>query len=143
MGKSRVEVEFLQHMNSQLLSNAESNVLSVECRMHNISSVSAVEILKYIFPRVRQTSKVPCVVVQWLADEHLTEQQQKEKYLRRLSKAERKKYSKYRIGREIKVRLRFRNESKAYQDIRLAEIYNQGLIKYLKQKGYDYETNSH
>ncbi|MFV0392828.1 MAG: hypothetical protein ACK5LC_00310 [Coprobacillaceae bacterium] len=128
----------IMHLNQAItdkLKYSEMVVLATECRKHGIVSIDAVEVLKYIDPRVRTTARVPVEYVNWLVDTKLTDKSKKEKQIEGLKPSEKDKYRKYRIGREIRVRTRYKNKPKAYQDLRLQNIYVAGLHKYLVDKG--------
>lgn len=134
--KSYSEISYLIDKIDFLLRNSERERLMVECRKYKIPSAYAIEIIKYIFPDMRQTAKIPTIVVKWINDEYLLDKRNREKYLSKIPACDLPKYKKFRIGREIKVRYRFKEQTKKYQDNRLARIYCIGLLKYLKNNGY-------
>lgn len=129
------EIQHLNQIITEKLKYSKMVVLATECRKYGIVSIDAVEVLKYIDPRVRTTARVPIEYVNWLADTKLTDKAKKDKQIANLKPSEKEKYRKYRIGREIRVRTRYKNKSKAYQDLRLKNIYIAGLHKYLVDKG--------
>lgn len=134
--RSYSEINYLIEQIDFLVSNSEHERLMTECRKYKIPSAYALEIIKYIFPDTRQTTIVPIIVVKWINDEYLLDTRNKDKYLSKIPEKELAKYKKYRVGREIKVRYRFKDKSRKYQDNRLARIYCLGLLKYIKNNGY-------
>ncbi len=136
MKKSQNRVLYLRKRINELLDNEETELLTIECRKYKIPSAYVIEILKYIYPDVRQTSRIPKVIIQWMYDEYLIDKELKEKNLAKIPDDEKKYYSKYRIGREIKVRYRFKDKSKKYQNIKLSQLYLLKLYRYLIAKGY-------
>ncbi len=136
MYKSSNEIIYLQKRINQMIKNADSERLMIECRKYGLPSAYAIEIIKYIIPDAKQNSRVPTIIVKWINDEYLLDNRNKDKYLKRIPDDELKKYKKYRVGREIKVRYRFKEESRKYQDIRLSKVYCLGLLKYLRANGY-------
>ncbi len=132
---TKSEIMHLNQTITEKLKYSEMVVLATECRKYGIVSIDAVEVLKYIDPRVRTTARVPVEYVNWLVDTKLTDKAKKDKQIESLKPSEKDKYRKYRIGREIRVRTRYKNKPKAYQDLRLQNIYVAGLHKYLVDKG--------
>lgn len=132
---TKSEIMHLNQTITEKLKYSEMVVLATECRKHGIISIEAVEVLKYIDPRVRTTARVPVEYVNWLVDTKMTDKSKKEKQIDNLNPNEKDKYRKYRIGREIRVRSRYKNKTKAYQDLRLQSIYISSLNRYLLEKG--------
>ncbi len=136
MGMSKKKVVYLRGQIDSLLKDDEQYRLTTACRIYKIPSAHAIEILKNIYPGIRQNSFVSLTVIEWINDKRLLDSSNKEKYLKRIPEKEQKYYKKYRVGREIKVRYRFKNKSKKYQDNKLQKIYCLGFYNYLKKRGY-------
>lgn len=136
MKKSIARTSYLRKRIDSLLESEETERIVIECRKYKIPSAYAIEIIKYIYPNPRQTSYCPKVVIKWISDEYLIDEHLKEKNLSKIPEQERPKYEKYRVGREIKVRYRFKEQTKKYQEIKLAELYCLKLANYLKRNGY-------
>ncbi len=111
-------------------------MLTSACKEIGISSVAALEVLKYFDKRYRPTTRVPKVLIEWIVAVKLLDAKKRQKFLKHMSKADRNKFEKYKVGREIKVRYRFKNESKEIQDKKLLEVYHNSLSRYLKECGY-------
>lgn len=135
-GESNSEVKYLRDMIYPIAESYGKERLMIECRKYKIPSAYALEIIKYIYPDIRQTSYCPVLVIKWLNDEYLIDEQLKSKNLAKIPVEERKKYLKYRVGREIKVRYRFKDKSRKYQDTKLMQLYCLKLYNYLKRNGY-------
>lgn len=135
MRESNSKLQYLNLKCTQALSELETEVLSIQCQNHKISSLPVVQILQYILPKVKQTTRVPTILVDWIMDDGILKSNSRNKYLNKIPEEQRKKYQKYKVGREIKVRYRFRNETKRYQEMRLAINYNKALYKYLGKQG--------
>lgn len=134
--KTNSELEWLINENNRMLEQSDKCMLTSACRQEGISSVSAIEVLKYFDKRLKPTTMIPRVLVQWIVDVELLDTQKRQKFLKKMSKADRNKFEKYKVGREIKVRYRFKNKSKTIQDKKLLEVYHDGLNRYLKECGY-------
>lgn len=137
MEKSLTRVNYLENIISYMLRDEDTNLLTVECRKYKIPSAYVIDILKYIYPDIRQTSRIPKIVIKWIDDEYLIDRSLKEKNLEKIPDDLKSKYSKYRVGREIKVRYRFRDKPKKYQNIKLRQLYLFKLYRYLIKKGYN------
>ncbi len=135
MMKSNNRLVFLRRQIDNYTTNSKTNRLMLECRNYHITSAYAIDILKHIYPNIKQSSTVPVIVVEWINDEYLLDKNNRVKHLNKIPEDEVSKYEKYRTGREIKVRYRFKGESKKYQEKKLAENYCIGLIRYIKRKG--------
>lgn len=136
MNKSVGEIQYFKKSLSYMLKHEQKERIMTECRKYNLTSAYAMDIIKYIDPKARQTSFLPKIIIQWINDEYLMDSRLKEKNLLKIPKEEQSKYNKYRVGREIKVRYRFKDQTKKYQDIKLTELYYLKLYKYLKRNGY-------
>lgn len=130
------EIKHLRDRIDSLVEPHGEERLTIECRRYNIPSIYALEVIKYIYPNLRQTSLCPKLVVKWLSDEYLIDEKLKQKNLAKIPEYERSKYMKYRVGREIKVRYRFKDRTKKYQEMKLTQLYCLKLYKYLKRNGY-------
>lgn len=137
MEKSIAEISYFENAISRMLINDNAELLTVECRKYKIPSAYVIDILKYIYPDIRQTSRIPKIVIKWIDDEYLIDRSLKEKNLEKIPDNLKSKYSKYRVGREIKVRYRFRDKPKKYQSIKLRQLYLFKLYRYLIKKGYN------
>lgn len=135
-GESNPEVKFLRDMISLIVEPYGKERLTIECRKYKIPSAYALEIIKYIYPDTKQTSYCPILVIKWLNDEYLIDEHLKKKNLAKIPDEEKQKYQKYRVGREIKVRYRFKDKPRKYQDIKLMQLYCLKLYNYLKRNGY-------
>lgn len=136
INQSNSEIQYLREMIDSIVEPYGKESLMVECRKYQIPSIYALEVIKYIYPSIKQTSACSKLVVKWLSDEYLTDEKLKEKNLAKVPDDERSNYLKYRVGREIKVRYRFKDRSEKYQDKRLTQLYCLKLYKYLKRNGY-------
>lgn len=134
--KSNSEIKYLREKIDSLVQPYGNERLMIECSKYKMASIDALEILKYVYPGIRQASSCPKLVVKWINDEDLTNARIKNKNLSKVPDDERSKYLKYRVGREIKVRYRFKDKTKKYQDIRLTQLYCRKLYKYLERNGY-------
>lgn len=104
MSKSQTEIYYLRsEINRRLLDENKSR-LTIECRKYKIPSVYAIDILKYIYPQIRQTTLIPKVVVEWISNEYLLDEQLKRKNLEKIPTELQSQYKKYRVGREIKIK---------------------------------------
>lgn len=119
-----------------MLENSRKDVLSNQCRKHKFTSIEAIQVLKYIIPKLSSTTRIEVEYVEWLHDTKIIGAVNREKYLKRISKEERSEFEKYRVGREIKIRKQFKNKNKEYQDKRLQLVYVNSLYRYLKDRGY-------
>ncbi len=132
MMKSNNRLNFLRKQIDNYTSNSETNRLMLECRNYQITSAYAVDILKHIYPNIKQSSTVPIIVIEWINNEYLLDKNNRTKYLNKIPDDEVSKYEKYRAGREIKVRYRFKDMPKKYQEKKLAENYCNSLIRYIR-----------
>ncbi|WOO86857.1 hypothetical protein RZE82_06980 [Mollicutes bacterium LVI A0039] len=141
MSKTNAEIEWLTKENNKMLEQSELYMMTSACRLHGISSVSALEVLKYFDKKYRPTTRIPLVLIEWIVDVDLLEAKKRQKFLKKMSKANRNKFEKYKVGREIKVRYRFKDKPKAIQDKKLLEVYNDSLARYLKERGFGGVSN--
>ncbi len=79
MEKSIAEISYFENAISRMLIDDNVELLTIECRKYKIPSVYVIDILKYIYPDIRQTSKVPTIVIKWIDDEYLIDKNLKEK----------------------------------------------------------------
>lgn len=134
--KTNAELDWLIKENKRMVEDTEEVMLSNICRVYKISSVQALEILKYFDKRIKPTSMIPRVWVEWIMDVGLLDANRRQKFLNKLSEEDRRKFEKLKVGREIKVRKRFINKPKEVQDKKLLEVYHNSLNRYLKERGY-------